>query len=417
MLGYFPTIYKDELLYSAFARYSSIRGLSSSKAIVRELLGSTVKTMFELPSNISYFSNQVSHFKLGTPEKLIHNYTMYGYYTAFLSEDDSKEVMNNMITNGGKKVYAKVGLLATDVPLRNKPFVCEKCIEEMLEKAGEFYINRLHQLPGVFYCHIHKDQILRVVGFDVRAGNRHKFYFDNNLYKKDKMRELPLVLDLELNKRDKEFHDNVQRNSIYLFNYHQRPGIRCVKEALREKLKEKNGISVNGSINSNCLKERVDRRLSDSLAKLYGINKSNIDFAIDILRRNNRKTHPFKYLVLSEILEVNICDVLAFKPKSKMLLPCLNKLCKNYGLELIDDYSITADYKNREPVLTVRCQICGFKYSRKENGNPLKFGRVKEFGELWMNELKKIENDDSMSLRAKAKHMHCDPGTIKKYSY
>ncbi|MBN2793820.1 MAG: TniQ family protein [Clostridia bacterium] len=64
---------------------------------------------------------------------------------------------------------------------------------------------------------------------------------------------------------------------------------------------------------------------------------------------------------------------------------------------------------------TFKCSECGYTYSRKMDADRNKVGRVKDFGVLWHRELEKIIGDDTLSLRAKARHMGCDPGTIKKY--
>ena len=416
MIGYFPFLHKDEILYSALARYARLRGQTSSKAIVRELFGGNVKTIFELPCNLSYLSERLSRFELGGPEVLIDKHTMYGYYTSFMNTEDANDVSVSMMGNGGSSVYGKVGVLATDIPLRDFPLICEKCIDESLNNTGDVYINRLHQIPGVFYCHIHNDQVLRVLPINIRSGNRHQFLFDERLYNRNEVKKMPLVIPLNMTNSEKSIHDHIQKGAIYLFGLCGRPGIQVVKKGFRNKLKEIDGISFNGSVRSRLLRELMSERFSDRLAEIYSFDRNNLNFLIDILRVNNRKTHPFKYLLLSAILDIEVSEILNYKPSMKTPLPCLNKLCNKYGQMDIQDYVVTADYKSREPVITVTCPYCGFMYSRKEKRDLMKIGRVKDFGKLWLDELRRIDSDESMSLRAKAKHMHCDPATIKKYT-
>ncbi len=68
--------------------------------------------------------------------------------------------------------------------------------------------------------------------------------------------------------------------------------------------------------------------------------------------------------------------------------PCLNIACSNYKKDIIKDVVVTDDYKTRIPVGTVRCN-CGCVYSRKGPDKSVddryKIGRIKEFGDVWVN--------------------------------
>lgn len=50
------------------------------------------------------------------------------------------------------------------------------------------------------------------------------------------------------------------------------------------------------------------------------------------------------------------------------------------------------------------------------NDSIYKVGRVKAFGYVFIQELIRISRRTDLSLRAKARHMGCDTGTVKKYT-
>ncbi len=107
-----------------------------------------------------------------------------------------------------------------------------------------------------------------------------------------------------------------------------------------------------------------------------------------------------------------------FNPFGKGPWTCLNRASDHYRKKVIKEVIITDDYKSRLPVGTFSCE-CGFIYSRKgpdkEENDKYRIGRVKQFGDIWMNKLEGYLKENKYSLREMARLLNCDTNTIKKY--
>lgn len=82
---------------------------------------------------------------------------------------------------------------------------------------------------------------------------------------------------------------------------------------------------------------------------------------------------------------------------------------------VVTNHTLSYDYKVRKNIITLYCD-CGFVYSRKENDDIYKLGRVKRFGALWESKLKKLVTEETYSLRQIAKVLGCDPKTVVSYA-
>ena len=83
---FFPTLYEDELLYSAIARYHIRSGNINYKHTTIDLFGrKTVSASIYLPSNISTLINNLPVNYIYNEEDIIIKHTLYPFYTAFLT--------------------------------------------------------------------------------------------------------------------------------------------------------------------------------------------------------------------------------------------------------------------------------------------------------------------------------------------
>jgi len=182
-------------------------------------------------------------------------------------------------------------------------------------------------------------------------------------------------------------------------------------------------MSMNGSV-------KYDKFVSDMIEHygqelLEGL-ESEIEIETEhnwiknINRGKNRKVHPLRHILFILYFFGSLEALKKYINQSPTLYsyPCMNLVGGHYKEHVLTDKDavITADYKTREPVITLKCPLCGYTYSRKVSDDIYKVGRIKAFGDVWFKELQVIINDDTMGLRAKARYMGCDVGTVKKFS-
>ncbi|EOG9063798.1 TnsD family Tn7-like transposition protein, partial [Vibrio fluvialis] len=158
MLTYFPVPYEDELLYSCIARYGCHTGQAQNqKAVVRDVWGTdSAVAIPDLPSHLQYFIDNAGPIWQISINELISRFTLAPLYFPFLSSQQTREVISSMGSKDGGKIHARVGIVASRVPIPVHFRYCPQCLEEQLVELGEPYWRRMHQLPGIDVCIDHR---------------------------------------------------------------------------------------------------------------------------------------------------------------------------------------------------------------------------------------------------------------------
>jgi len=160
MLSFFPTPYEDELLYSVFARYHVRAGNKSYKTTIQELFNSqTASAIVDLPCNIRSLIENMPPMSLYNTEELIKNHTLFPFYAAFLQPERAKQIYNSMLGSRGGDIYTRAGIMASRISANRFLKYCPVCASEELQRYGEMYWHRMHQVPFLL-CPIHKMQLL-----------------------------------------------------------------------------------------------------------------------------------------------------------------------------------------------------------------------------------------------------------------
>lgn len=150
---YFPTIYEDELLWSAITRFYSHVGYINEIEVAKDL--------YENPK--SFMNREFVHaFHEEAMEKItsqkdwntiIEKHTMYPYYARFLCEEKRNKAYESLYYQRGN--YHNVMPMPIENGTRYFRY-CPLCVKEDRERLGETYWHRNHQLIGVNVCPIHK---------------------------------------------------------------------------------------------------------------------------------------------------------------------------------------------------------------------------------------------------------------------
>lgn len=135
-----------------------------------------------------------------------------------------------------------------------------------------------------------------------------------------------------------------------------------------------------------------------------------------LLRNSKRHVYPLRHLFLLhflqqdiESLETTSTDKGAFGAGP---FPCLNKAASHYKQFIIQNVDVTRDFKTKNLIGTFTCS-CGFIYARKHTIDIFKIGRVKAFGEVWLQKLNELASEN-LSIRAMARELGVDSKTIKR---
>ncbi|MBD2211882.1 TniQ family protein [Nostoc linckia FACHB-104] len=155
MLSFFPTLYPDELLYSALARYHIRSGNKSFRQTDIELFGfhSQQLSKVTLTNNLNYLVNNLPFYSRKRVDHLLCNHTLYPFYASFLTQQEIFLLGDSIKKKFHGSVFeiAKLSLKSTGNEKKFLKF-CPVCLEEEIQQYGEPYWHRSHQIPGIYVC-------------------------------------------------------------------------------------------------------------------------------------------------------------------------------------------------------------------------------------------------------------------------
>lgn len=158
MSSFFPTPYPDELLYSIITRYHVRSGNKSFKQTLLELLGYSSQQLcnLELPNNLEFLVKHLPVISKHSVESFISSHTLYTFYKIFLVPSEAFLLQDSMRKKTGKPIF-QIAKMPVVEKFENRQFLrfCTQCFEEDVQRHGEAYWHRMHQMQGIFVCLAH----------------------------------------------------------------------------------------------------------------------------------------------------------------------------------------------------------------------------------------------------------------------
>lgn len=411
MISYFPKIYEDELFYSIVARYHSYIGNLNLKTTILEIYGDINKiATIEFPSNIKSLVNKLPEDLGLSEEGILLNNTAFPYYAPFLPKKRAMKIKKTLIGGSGEGIKAQIGFIAGSICKKDGIMYCYKCALEEINRYGEAYFHRIHQLQGVYVCEKHKCYLqqypksfyskLNFVRLDIEGLKP-----TNNIGNENELEQL-IKIAIEVK--------HLLQNNLNNFNQDE---IRNMYILL---LKDKGYTTIKNHIKQRQLYEDFKNCYSNELLdKLESNIRWNYQYNwIALITRKPKITiHPIRHILFIIFLCGSVEQFFnkKYKIKEKDTFPCLNPVCSHYREFVINKVVISADYKTRELIGTFECD-CGFKYSRKMDTDEFKIGRIKRFGAVWEETLRSILLCNECSIKQIANTMRCDSKTVVKYA-
>ncbi|KHL96794.1 hypothetical protein QW71_05210 [Paenibacillus sp. IHB B 3415] len=409
MLAYFPTLYKDELLYSGIARYHMNSGNKTQRQTIEDLFDNQlVCSAADLPSHLDTLISRINSSY--SSEQLIRNHTLFPYYATFMSQckiEHSEWVMKNGAAQG--TIHANLGLLASKVKIPKYLRFCRECYKAETE-ACEPYWHVSHQLPGVSICPLHRTSL---VISKVECGTEnHKFEY----VALSKIREEGLgEVGIDTNWMDTLIY--IAEQSIAMLR--SSGSENSSKPEYKKMLYSKGYLTPKGRVEFKKLIQNFRHFYGDELlehlnCEVMGVSETWLH---KIIRTPEEIRHPLRHILVVKFIG-NVAKSLSShsqSPFGNASWPCLNKAAGHYRLDVIESCKISRCTKTKQAIGTFQCS-CGFIYSRtgpdQSSDDRYRIGRIKEFGQEWYMKLSEL-NATTLSLRKKAKELGVDPGTVK----
>jgi len=309
-MHFFPTPYKDELLYSVLARYCMRSGNIREIHNFEDLFGTrNCVAVMELATHLDALIRNMPANTKYTADYFIFNHTLFPYLAAFIPPDRAERIISYMRNGDGSASYISLGLVSSSMQ-RNPYFrFCPECFEEDIRIYGEPYWHRLHQVAGVFVCPKHKVPLYNSTVL-VRGGNRQQYIN-------------PDIENCVVRERI-SYNSNLMEKMIWMAEDvrilldnkfpHREP--QWFKDQFRVKLVEKGYARMNNFIHQKKLKEDfIDFYGREYLELLQSPVTKNSGWLDAMVRGNNKVTNPIRYLLLARFLGINLYDLFNCKLK------------------------------------------------------------------------------------------------------
>ncbi|WP_139892850.1 TnsD family Tn7-like transposition protein [Bacillus sp. D386] len=422
-MRFLPILYPDELFSSVIARYSTIVGIGN-RGVNKLIYGKNLKVELYFVKELRAFM-QRNNFHLDEV-KIVEEHTLLPYFKSVLTKDKYEYIRQKMILDKDNKHLSfemELGMIANRQGLDGILRYCNLCYKENISQYGTAYWHRKHQLPGVFYCPIHKCYLNDIEFNYKNRKNQYVMPDINNL----------LINPNELPKSyliDKRYSQFIDISNQLLVG--KAPNIKdpqSVKNNYKELLRSKGLLTINGNLKREKIKKKIVEYFGIDFLKeinYFDFDNEKQIWIDNLNRKNNLQVieHILWQMFLNRDFKQIYNQKYIYEPFGKGPWPCLNKICDSYQALIIRSVEIKMDGKSKKIVGTFKCTQCGYTYvigiNQDENSYDLNKARIIDFGHKWRSLLLKYINQ-GINQRQISLKMHCSPGTInnnaKKLGY
>jgi hypothetical protein len=392
----------------------------------------SARAVMELPFNLNGLISNLPVNSPYTADCFIYNYTLYPFFTAFLPPKRAEEVRRLMLEeNGGSKVYGKAGILGSRLPLNEYMKFCPKCLEEDTAQYGEGYWHRIHQVPFVMACPLHKillyDSTVLVRGHNpqayIPANNDNCIIRDIPNYKPETIEKfIHIAKDVQ----------NLLENS-----FPNKPFTWFAKQYV-EKFKELGYANINGRVYWDDLVQDFKGFYGEEFLNAV---QSNIEdegqrqWIKEVTHSDAKAMHPIRHLLLARFLGISLDTLfnkeICYKPFGDGPWLCLNPAADHFLEPVIKDVEIKYRRRNKNTNGFFRC-FCGFEFMKsigkreiRDKGIGIRDGkaefeeqgrfvRVVKYGHVWEEKVLELI-DEGVSDEEIAVRLNADVRKIRSY--
>ena len=171
-LLFFPSPYPDEILYSVLCRYWIRAGRPSPRSVMEDFYGTRRDSNILMPRYLGRIASLIPVSSGMSAEFFLQNATVFPYFQPFLTEkraDAYRGYLSNSLPDS-KSLYFSLGMGKLRYPRTDYLRFCAECWKEDAKKHGEPYWRRLHQLPGIMVCPVHRQPLMATTITMLAAG-------------------------------------------------------------------------------------------------------------------------------------------------------------------------------------------------------------------------------------------------------
>ena len=423
MLGAFPELLPDELLYSGFARYQEMFNCST-ESLKRNLFGTNkVTAVIDLPGYLGAFVERLPSDSYSVDD-LIRHHTMLPYHEPFIPA--SRTILAREALRDGHTRGVHLLLSAVHSNLPNPPFLrfCESCASDDLSTYGVSYWHRTHQAPGVLVCPIHETALFNSV---VERRLRSDRSTHHTLSEEVVATGHPVSLPEE---GEKHLLQVAENTSFVLNEGAVVGGPQRLHVRYRHFQHLRGWVDKSGCLQAQGLENAFVEHYGEAFLEVLGTPVPNAgtgdSWVARLLQLPNRPHPPLRHFLIMSFLGYSSADVYTELPEvgkdelysddlplgmSDMVhsSPCRNPFCNEYDEEKVR----TASAPEGSPrTVAVECPECRFSYDF--DANCPRIYAIRSVGPLWEEQVRRIIAEGSKTKCEVAEVLKISPDTLDR---
>src|SRR5262245_42716405 len=140
MIGWFPSPYPDELLYSICARYGETMQYPYQQAINVDLLGQgSISPMIDMPFYLERLVAALPPNQIYSVDSLVRCHTLFPFYAPFIPSERVEQIREMMRTGYSKRIHMVAGIIRCPIRPPDRLRFCPSCVEQDRKRYGETY--------------------------------------------------------------------------------------------------------------------------------------------------------------------------------------------------------------------------------------------------------------------------------------
>lgn len=163
----------DETLCSAVSRMHRLWGDRCAATTTSRLFGHhRAGSQHDLPCRLAHLAERTTG-TYGDARRIAEDLTVLRFYRVFLPPDLHAHAVSVMAGDTLAHFKLRLGILTSRFRANHPLKACVACMTSDRNRFGWAYWHLTHQFPGVWYCHEHPDQPLRMA--NVKVNGVHRF--------------------------------------------------------------------------------------------------------------------------------------------------------------------------------------------------------------------------------------------------
>ena len=407
-LGFFPTPYPDECLYSILCRYFVRGAKTSHQKFIEELFGSykSLRASVYVPRGLHLLSQWIPENIGITKKMIVENHTIYPYLSVFYPTEMIADMDKYIDSNEPNYDFEYVQMSKARAIRKDFLCFCPECAKEDEILYGETYWHRLPQIQGVLYCPKHRVKIENSI---ISVKNAALHFRPASSFATQPV-DISTFSEQENYKNQ---YTKLAEDIEWLLKYGLTlGGAKTIGGKYKEMYMEKGGIStIHGRVFRNRFETEIEAFYGEDFLNhvlcIGGYVKNWHQYAVACASEHMRPLHQLLIMNFLCGSPKGFRDSNYTNPYGTPPWPCINRHCSHFGKDGIDEIEFEYDYHDH--IGYFRCNFCGMVYRRRTPNHSfdeyIKYATILDYGHLWEKKLRECIFVKKMIQKEIAKEM------------